>query len=889
MTIASRRNSTSSQAGPGRRSSISRRGSVVSQGQGQGPSDFDDLLKNYQTPVQGLSPFTLADLNDHDFNNLDYAFVPEDVGLGISVDTTGLGNPTNTKTPNITSLDEFEKLYFEEGKFALPSARPAQVDQEPLQYPYQYPDPELPTKNGPYGPGFADYIPQALNLAQDVATYYPQQEYYGNMPVPEEVQYPGENHQAIDPSLLSMPPVSKHDERLAELFHWRTGSRANSIASKKASPMPQVESPLFVKDEKHSAPASARSNYTTSSRGSGRNSVNSTFSTETEVKPTRRNMQQAVVRYGELKCEKPTRDADKPWHRTNATTKGLTTRSTKINHWESRYEDRPHPIGKSWISPSGFKFKYASHPKREFRHELNQPTYKAKEINDFIFNYPKNKQTHAKLKLWIQKMPSDAGKRYITATASKCRFAECPAQIYGKGSILHGHYRVAFDDRYHAHRNNVDPFETAMIAHLYCMERFLDFEAICKLGIVEVDQRPLPLEPTGKFTGTLAGQPELGAALSFVDGCLHGDLRRTKEFRNYPVHSEYKRGAPKPHKDTLNYWMHKAKLQFRTPAQIIQFLDRGLEDSHLIVHLGDLDLVHSKQIKAAKKRRSKKGKKRNGDVIDLNSDDSDSEEEGESEHVKAAKEWATAFLQKREHRPQGKGRKRAAVDDDTSEDEAPVQKKKRKMATPKKTTAGRRKRVPVNTSSDESSDDNMHIVDDSDSEIDLPPVPPKKGFRESARLKKKPRKNYATPEPDEVAKQQQRQQQRIPVQQQQQQYVPQGYQPAAPTQADINAMPPGYYDQPPRTSFPYELNDPDLFQVRDALVTTALGRRRSSVGVPGGGHSRGNSLVSAIASPDLSRSPRADRKVSYGGVTTHVFDSAAAPTPPRRSARFSRP
>jgi hypothetical protein len=306
--------------------------------------------------------------------------------------------------------------------------------------------------------------------------------------------------------------------------------------------------------------------------------------------------------------EKPKLDNKKDWVRINTTTKGMTTRTAKINHFQAEYEERDHPLG-DW---QGTKFFHQYTKHGEF---LNKPggVMSAKKIKEFILEYPK--YPGAKLKLWIQRGPTDCARRYKSSTWAKCRFEECPAQKYQTGTILHGHYRVSFDEKWHRDRENVDPFLTAGYVHLYCMERFLDFSEICRKADVEVDTRQLTNEPRGKWAATLANQPECAIAQKFVSAASrrHG-LDKLSEFANYPKHDQYKiirNGKTTYHKNTLTYHMHNRKETSRPPAQQAQFQQRGLSDTHISKHLGDLEMLFKASTNRKKNNRlAKKQKKR---------------------------------------------------------------------------------------------------------------------------------------------------------------------------------------------------------------------------------------------------------------------------------------
>jgi len=90
------------------------------------------------------------------------------------------------------------------------------------------------------------------------------------------------------------------------------------------------------------------------------------------------------------------------------------------------------------------------------------------------------------LKLWVQTVPADSGRRYPDKSSDKCRFAACPDP---NRTIRKGEFRVAFDEE--STRRKTDPFHTAGYVHLYCLEKFLDFPQICKDFNVLPDTRAL--------------------------------------------------------------------------------------------------------------------------------------------------------------------------------------------------------------------------------------------------------------------------------------------------------------------------------------------------------------------------------------------------------------
>lgn len=366
--------------------------------------------------------------------------------------------------------------------------------------------------------------------------------------------------------------------------------------------------------------------------------------------------------------EKPKADPEKAWVRTNATTRGLTTRTAKLNNYDPKqiYKYTPHPLG-DWSSARN-EFKYTTDG------EWKEPHMTAAQIQDFILNYPEDKARGIYLKLWIQVGPTDSARRYFSPSWSKCRFAECPANTPNqKGTILHGHYRVAFDERWYGDRN-YDPHVAACgYVHLYCMERFLDFEFICRKAHVQADNRQISTEPKGRFAASLAPHPECSLAEDFVSHAHRGRVRKLEEFRHYPVHQDYN-GNRKPHEDTLTYQMHIVKENSRPPAQMKQFEERGLKATHLIVNRGDLEVLVA-ATKANKKAKAKANiKKRKAIVIDSDDEEdaSDIEHRNKRRHIvaEAGQELENLYSQKSQqtHTTRGKHKTPPAEEPWTADD-----------------------------------------------------------------------------------------------------------------------------------------------------------------------------------------------------------------------------
>jgi hypothetical protein len=540
--------------------------------------------------------------------------------------------------------------------------------------------------------------------------------------------------------------------------------------------------------------------------------------------------------------EKPKATDDRPWVRVNATTQGLSTRTSKINNYTAQYEQRPHPVG-AWTSSSGNVFQYTD------KGEFSEKKYTAREIEDFILNYPKGIEG-AKLTLWIQKCPTDSARRYETPSWSKCRFKDCPANLYQTGTILHGHYRVAFDEKWYKYGENVDPFLTAGYAHLYCMERFLDFPRICRHANVEVDNRHLSREPRARFAGSLNGQVEGAVAETFVDAAKQRKLHKVAQFAEYPEHRHFKHGEPKPHTKTLTYAMCKIKAEHRPRAQLKQFADRNVKDTHIIKNLGDLEMLFSeviKQKKDVKKAKAKaktgKGKKRKAAVADL----PDLDEEVDAETKQRNEEFQEFMNEKL-------------------------------RAAPKRPKQQRRvKKMLGNTyveledyETDSEDDDGLSVhSDNSEGEFYDPSRPAPTPTRSSKRLANKgPRTNYSLSPTEEAHPLIPRGRKRKTFSPSPEPEVPEGYQPTMQFSIGEDGAP--------------ELPQAWIEEFMDEeALREALQRRRSTLGGAIGLRSRGPSVLKSAAS---SR-PSTGHRISFGGATTHFFDKDAAPR--RHSRRLS--
>ncbi|KAL5444705.1 hypothetical protein PMIN06_008317 [Paraphaeosphaeria minitans] len=328
--------------------------------------------------------------------------------------------------------------------------------------------------------------------------------------------------------------------------------------------------------------------------------------------------------------------------RINRTTKGLTTRTAKINQYDPRkfYTYTHHPLGtleQPWGAPwraqrSPYLHEYRDSSLRDQDggeeiaiFELKNREMDPEEILDFILGYPYDRN---RLMLRIQVTPGDSGRRYRQG-ADKCRFKDCPNRVSGvPATIKHGWFRVAFDER---DDDEYDPFAANCgFVHLYCMERFLDFEDICRNAHVVVDFRvQMRNEPKGTFAAAFSTKNR-GAGLLAEQFIVHArnklpgnasrqrgeacGVRQMHEFQNYPINMPYNGQVWDPNykfEDTLSYHMFLATEQDRPAAQMAQF--KGLAPTVLSVHRGDLGMVAEANARQKQvKKMSKSGNKRKG-------------------------------------------------------------------------------------------------------------------------------------------------------------------------------------------------------------------------------------------------------------------------------------
>ena len=225
--------------------------------------------------------------------------------------------------------------------------------------------------------------------------------------------------------------------------------------------------------------------------------------------------------------------------------------------------------------------------------ELNPlHSFTVQQMIEFIHGHPLHNHLsdhrNSDLKLWVQTVPADSGRRYPHKLSDKCRFADCPDS---RRTIRKGDFRIAFDERPHSGRKT-DPFHNAGYVHLYCIEKFLDFPLICEDYNVLPDTRNFR-EGKNKMAITRDHQSMAGIVREFMELS-----KPWKQFGNGRRPEQY-------YQFTLCSALTDEHL-LRQPKRVQETRDKRNGNS-IDVHKNNLDfcLDNAKILKANKKLRVK--------------------------------------------------------------------------------------------------------------------------------------------------------------------------------------------------------------------------------------------------------------------------------------------
>ena len=221
--------------------------------------------------------------------------------------------------------------------------------------------------------------------------------------------------------------------------------------------------------------------------------------------------------------------------------------------------------------------------------------FTADEINRYLFNHPLHRGYHSsresQLKLRIHRTPAASAKRFPNGLW--CRFRDCPMRTIGQGQYL-----VIVDElsvQYPHH----DPFLNAAYMHLWCMERYCNFEVICANLNVSAKCRDARLEE-GRKNRFCLGTEEEKVVEDWVEACR---ADRKHQFGGKPWVTTACPDQPNgcPHYDspsveyrgTLCHQLTVTKLHSGGQGRINLRIGRedraGYKGANITRHLGDLN------------------------------------------------------------------------------------------------------------------------------------------------------------------------------------------------------------------------------------------------------------------------------------------------------------
>ncbi|KAL8823329.1 MAG: hypothetical protein Q9191_005956 [Dirinaria sp. TL-2023a] len=244
----------------------------------------------------------------------------------------------------------------------------------------------------------------------------------------------------------------------------------------------------------------------------------------------------------------------------------LKSRTRKILEYDPRAvykENRAEPF-ENWGNCFGYTMDCELLPGMAFTVE---------EMNQYFFAHPRG------FRMWIQRNPSDSKRRYGHSASARCRIKDCPADYRLIGQAQ---YRVAFDERYQ--ETNYDPMHCAMYCHLFCLEKFFDFPALCAQLDVRAEDRELPKEPAGRNRMLFSTEEEKEIAQEFISACQHDK-----------VPASYPRDGT--HHGSLTHMLALKKVELE-PKRISEARKERNARSTFEVHLGDLELENAERAKS---------------------------------------------------------------------------------------------------------------------------------------------------------------------------------------------------------------------------------------------------------------------------------------------------
>ena len=216
--------------------------------------------------------------------------------------------------------------------------------------------------------------------------------------------------------------------------------------------------------------------------------------------------------------------------------------------------------------------------------------FSAEEINRFLLTHPLHQGyrnlKESPLKIRVHKTPASSAKRFPNGLF--CRFKACPMRTINQGQLL-----VIADELSIEHPDH-DLYLNAAYFHLWCMERYCDFPAICASLDVTTKGRDSRKEP-GRKNRFVLGDEEERVVEDFVVCSTNG--RRGAWVARCP---DQQTSGFCPHYDpqsltykgTLCHQLTLTKLHYGGQGRINLRKDReekaGYQGANIFRHLGDL-------------------------------------------------------------------------------------------------------------------------------------------------------------------------------------------------------------------------------------------------------------------------------------------------------------
>ena len=378
-------------------------------------------------------------------------------------------------------------------------------------------------------------------------------------------------HSLIDPALLQSNPQSNDKNFNFDLY---SGSSGNLVSSLDSFPRPNDICTI--------APIPQLSDGDSKGTGDTLGS-RSTKLTKGDTQP-----RQNILKTSGRSLKKVLPDT-----KTRVTKRAKIKNNRKQKIAEFKPEDHYAPLSSipgSWAG-EGSKCKFRYNARGEL---IPGESFSVAQITDYLYKHPLHGKSDSNdtressgLRIWIQRAPTDALRRFTDEQSLHCRFEKC---VIADRRILVGHPRLAFDEQSHK-TERFDPFIYAGFVHLYCAEKFLDLPSLVQNLDIRVDDRMLDQETDGANRMKLEYHM-LRVARTFVKICLKETLPS-----GYPDSKELGQWH---YRGTLCHRLWRAKLDNEFPVRAEARAVRGDRPTQWPNHLGDLEEL---EMAKTKKRR----------------------------------------------------------------------------------------------------------------------------------------------------------------------------------------------------------------------------------------------------------------------------------------------